>query len=53
MTKPNLTLLKIPVTLDEIYRLVERLTGRPVTEEDKRRCERIAAANPDAVKVIK
>ena len=40
MTKPDLTLLKIPTTLADIYALVEHLTGRPVTEAEKRACER-------------
>jgi hypothetical protein len=47
MTKPDLALLKIPTTLTAIYHLVEHLTGRPVTEADKRACERLVATNPD------
>lgn len=42
MTKLNLTLLRNP-TLQDIYRLFEHLTSRPVTEEDKRKCEHLAA----------
>ena len=47
MGKPDLTLLKIPTTLADIYALVEHLTGRPVTEAEKRVCEQRVAANPD------
>lgn len=32
--------------LADIYALVEHLTGRPVTEAEKRACERIVAAKP-------
>ena len=42
MSKLDLTLLKNP-TLRDIFRLFEHLTGRKVTEEDKRACEHLAA----------
>jgi hypothetical protein len=42
MSKLELTLLKNP-TLQDVYRLAERLTRRPCGEADKREAEHLVA----------